>query len=167
MRRRARGTGWRTWVLGAVGTAVAGMVLARRSEGLRELRSATLKRLRDTLADVASAASSALPAAGASAPGDAAASVSPAPAKRPAPRRALRPSPRSAPRRVKPPRGTAASEPATASAPESWVASRVGTVYYRGDCRAVTRIAEANRVVFATESEAEAAGFRRSSAPGC
>jgi hypothetical protein len=47
------------------------------------------------------------------------------------------------------------------------VGSRLGTTYYRADCRAATRLAAEHRVTFASEEEARAAGYQRSTAAGC
>lgn len=48
-----------------------------------------------------------------------------------------------------------------------WVASRRGAVYYRAGCRGANSLAVQNRIYFQTEQEAQAAGYRRSTASGC
>jgi micrococcal nuclease len=48
-----------------------------------------------------------------------------------------------------------------------YVASSQGQVYYRSGCAAAERLSEANRIHFATAEEAEAAGYRASTARGC
>lgn len=48
-----------------------------------------------------------------------------------------------------------------------WVASRQGQVYYRAGCDAARRLVPANVITFATEAQAQQAGYRRSLARGC
>ena len=152
MRRRGRRTGWRTWVLGAVGAAVAGAVLARRSETLAQLRARARARLLEPRRTRPPRPALALPAV---TPGaQSAAPVAPRP-----------PATLTLPAAA--PVASAAAPPATPASATAWVASRLGSTYYRADCRAALRLAAANRLEFASEAEAQAAGYRRSTAAGC
>lgn len=67
---------------------------------------------------------------------------------------------------------TAAAAPLAASAlsssePDLWVGSIADTVYFRASCSAARDLAVANKRDFTSEAEAQQAGFRRSSTPGC
>ena len=57
--------------------------------------------------------------------------------------------------------------PATPASSGPWVASRRGSTYYRSGCSGANGLAAQNRIYFQTEAEAQAAGYRRSSARGC
>lgn len=48
-----------------------------------------------------------------------------------------------------------------------WVGSNRGKVYYRNGCRAGSELSPANRIYFASEEAAQAAGYRRSTSSGC
>lgn len=63
------------------------------------------------------------------------------------------------------PVATAAAAQAATRGP--WVASSRGSVYYRTGCSGGNGLAAQNRIYFETETEAQAAGYRRSSARGC
>lgn len=66
------------------------------------------------------------------------------------------------------PRGTTdRADPAAAAAKRSYVASVRGQVYYRSDCAAARRVPPDNRRYFASAKEAEATGYRASTAAGC
>lgn len=104
-------------------------------------------------------------------------SPSTAPAARPSQPKAT-PSPASP--RSTPPASSAAAQKSAAATPgappgkqdskkgaEQWPASKADRVYFRAGCPASLDIAPTNRQVFASEQAAKAAGFRRSSAPGC
>lgn len=54
-----------------------------------------------------------------------------------------------------------------ASATGPWVASRRGAVYYKTGCRGANNLVVQNRIYFQSEKEAQAAGYRRSTASGC
>jgi hypothetical protein len=59
--------------------------------------------------------------------------------------------------------GGAVAPPATGG----FVASKIGQYYYRAGCNAARRLSPANLISFATEAEAQQAGYRRSTASGC
>lgn len=90
--------------------------------------------------------------------------VAPTPAATPAP--AVAPSAASAPPPVVP-----VPAPLPRQSPTGgitlWIASEADRIYFAPDCPAAADIAPANRRYFPDEETAEAAGFRRSSAPGC
>lgn len=65
-----------------------------------------------------------------------------------------------------PPASTRGDTAATAAA-APWVASSRGSVYYRNGCSGGNQLAVQNRIYFKTEEEAQAAGYRRSTARGC
>ncbi len=54
------------------------------------------------------------------------------------------------------------SNPVKSSVQGAFLASRNGTKFYPADCSYADRIGDANRVWFATEAEATAAGYERS-----
>lgn len=58
-------------------------------------------------------------------------------------------------------------DPPATTAESAWVGSFADGVYFRADCSAAQDLAPANRRLFRTHQEAEAAGFRRSRTPGC
>lgn len=87
------------------------------------------------------------------------------PAPRPAAPRPTAVVPDSTPR-ASADRATAASaEPSVSEKPE--VASSRGQVYYARGCSAANELAPANRILFKSAEEAEAAGYRRSRSRGC
>lgn len=57
--------------------------------------------------------------------------------------------------------------PDTVSVPAPWIASSRGSTYYRNGCTGARRLSPANRIFFATEEEAQRAGYRRSRTEGC
>ena len=59
------------------------------------------------------------------------------------------------------------SQPDTANVSAPWVASSRGSTYYRNGCSGGRRLSPANRIYFATEEEAQRAGYRRSRTDGC
>jgi hypothetical protein len=59
------------------------------------------------------------------------------------------------------------SQPDTANASAPWVASSRGSTYYRNACSGARRLSSANRIYFATEDQAQGAGYRRSRTDGC
>lgn len=50
---------------------------------------------------------------------------------------------------------------------QQWIAAVADGVYYRDGCDAALRLASTNRRLFPSRIAAEAAGYRRSKAPGC
>ena len=59
------------------------------------------------------------------------------------------------------------SQPDTAHVPAAWVASSRGSTYYRNGCSGGRRLSPENRIYFATEEQAQRAGYRRSRTDGC
>lgn len=66
-------------------------------------------------------------------------------------------------------RANTAQEVASADSYSSdgWVASTRGNTYYRAGCSGANKLSSANKVYFATEELARAAGYTRSRTKGC
>jgi hypothetical protein len=50
---------------------------------------------------------------------------------------------------------------------QKWIAAITDGIYFREGCDAALRLASTNRRLFPSRIAAEAAGYRRSKAPGC
>lgn len=80
------------------------------------------------------------------------------------------PAPRAVPAVAVAEQGAAAeAQPSTetASSSAAWVASSRGNTYYRNGCSGGNKLSPANRIYFASEEAAQAAGYSRSRQRGC
>ena len=59
------------------------------------------------------------------------------------------------------------SSSASSATAGQWVASKIGRTYYKAGCSGANKLKAGNVVTFATEQEAQKAGYTRSRAKGC